>query len=79
MTRIIDKIKNYDKIEREYKNHVIECGVKERKYLNLKKCFNELEDKYEEMLVLLKEKDLEIAKLKASKKKGRPKKVVKDE
>ena len=79
MTRIIDKIRNYDKVEREYKNHVIECGVKERKYLRLKKCFEELEDKYEELLVLLKEKDLEIAKLKASKKKGRPKKVSTDE
>lgn len=75
MVSILKKIQQYDTLEREYKNQVIECGVKERKYLQLKKCFNELEDKQEELLELLREKDLEIAKLKAPKKRGRPKKV----
>ena len=79
MTNILDKIKNYDKLERDLQNQIMENGAKERENQRLRKQNKEYEQRHYEMLELLKEKDLEISKLKATKKKGRPKKVDKDE
>lgn len=79
MTNILDKIKNYDKLEKDLQNQIKENGAKENRWLSLNKSLKELQRKYDELIELLKEKDLEISKLKATKKKGRPKKVDKDE
>ena len=79
MTNILDKIKNYDKLKKDLQNQIIENGAKEERYLRERRKNKALEKENNELLELLKQKDLEISKLKATKKKGRPKKVDKDE